>query len=242
MPRTPPSGHDESGVKVVYLAEVVFWDGSSEVVVRVASAKQDVVIDADGDGSDETYDGVGDFLSWGPHVENTDRRGQGVALELSGVDPSIIATLLQNDFRGRRVRIWRVRGDPDTGTWTESWLVHRGLQLEDYRISEQVPDDDDEPITAKIRTRSVARTVGLQGTNAVKANQRSHHAMLERKGVANPSDTGLLYVPQLPGRVFWGSEAPDPALTGGGSGGSAGTRGGGGGGEGSRPGDTRFQP
>lgn len=241
MTRTPPSGHDESGVTVVYLLEAVFWDGSSEVFVRLASGKDAITHDANGDGADETYDAAGDFLSWGPQIESTDKRGQGTQVEFSGVDLSIMATLMQNDFRGRRLSIWRARLNRSTGAVDDVFLLHRGKQLEDYVIEEEVPEGEDEEVTAKIRTRSVSPMVALQGTNAVKANQRSHHAMLVRGGISNPTDTGLLYVPQLPGRVFWGSEAPDSALDGSGGGGSAGTKGGGGGTEGGRGGPTRIR-
>jgi hypothetical protein len=242
MTRTAPSGTSKSPVTVCYLMELVFLDGAAEVIVRLTTAAEPVTTDADGDGSAETYDAAGQLLEWGGESETSDRRGQGTRIQLGGVDQSIIADLMAYEFRGQRVRIWRAEGDPSTGTWS-TWLVHRGLQLDDYEIREDVPDDPNNPTTAVIETRSVSRMAALQATNAVKTNERSHNAMLSRAGVAT-GDTGMFYTKQLPGRVFWGSEAPDPALSGENAGGSAGTSGGSGGGGGTsgggRSGRTRL--
>ena len=224
MSRTPPSGTGSGPTTVCYLFEVTFNDGVADVLVRLTTAAEPVTADADGDGSAETYEAAGQLLEWGGESETSDRRGQGTTLRLGGVDQSIMATLLSNNFRGRSVRIWRAEGDPSTGTWS-TWLVHRGLQLEDYEVREQVPDDPKQPVTAVIETRSTSRLVHLQDTNAVKTNRRSHEAMLRRAGLAG-DDTGMFYTQQLPGRIFWGSDAPDPALTGENAGASAGTGGG----------------
>lgn len=237
MPRSPaPSGTDRDTETVVYLFEVVFHDGTSEVFVRLTTASQPVTVDADGDGSAETYDAAGKMLEWGGEKETEDERGQGTPLRMNGVDRSIISTLLQNDFRGRRVRVWRARWNTSTSSW-DTDLVHRGLQLDDYEIREDVPEQENQPITARVETRSTSRMAALQATNAVEANRRSHEAMLSRAGVSG-DDTGLFYTKQLPGRIFWGSEQPDEATSGRNAGASAGTMGGGGsGGEGHTPGE-----
>lgn len=229
MSRTPPAGYNVSGTSVIFLLEAIFWDGASDVYVRLCSATQDIDYDANGDSVVETYTGAGDFLSWGPAQETTDRRGQGVELVFSGVSTTVMATLLGNYFKGRAVRIWRATGDPAAGTIDEAWLVHRGLQLSDYEIQQNVPEDPSQPITCTISTRSTSRMAMLQRVNTVKTNMRSHNSMLDRAGLAT-GDTGLFYTKQLPGRVFWGTEAPDGALSGQNAGGSGGTGGGGGGG------------
>lgn len=237
MTRSPaPGDTGREATTVVYLFEVVFHDGSSEQVVRLTSASQPVTTDADGDGSAETYEAAGKLLEWGGERETSDERGQGTPIRMSGVEQSIVSTLLQNDFRGRRVRVWRATGDPSAGTWSTT-LVHRGLQLDDYEVREEHPEDANDPVTSRVETRSTSRLAALEATNAVETNRRSHEAMLSRAGVSG-DDTGLFYTRQLPGRVFWGSEQPDEATSGRNAGASAGTRGGsGGGGSGHTPGE-----
>lgn len=226
MTRTPPSGTGAASTTVAYLFEVVFYDSAAdaEEIVRVTNFNHPIDVDADGDGTVETYEAAGDLLRWGGESETSDERGQGTALEFSGVDRAILDKLMTRDFRGRRVRVWRAEGDRSTGAWS-TWLVHRGLQLDDYKIRERVPEEDQGEVTAKISTRSTSRMFALQATNAVRANVRSHHAMLVRAGVSSPSDTGQQYVKQLPGRHFWGSEEPDRAADGSGDGATAGTGG-----------------
>lgn len=228
MTRTPPSGTGEHAT-LTFLVELLYYDGANDVYVRLTTASQPITYDADGDGTAETYEAAGQLLEWGGERETTDQRGQGTRLKMSGVDQSIISTLMHNDFRGRRCRIWRASLDPSSGNVTEAYLVHRGLQLEDYEIREHVPEDAQDPVTAEITTRSTSRMVALEATNAVKANKRSHNAMLARAGLAT-GDTGLFYTTQLPGRIFWGTDQPDEALSGANAGASAGTAGGSGGG------------
>lgn len=232
MTRTQPQASGKAPDKaIVYLFEIVFHDGTSEVFTRVCSASRPITHDADGDGTAETYDAAGKLLEWSGERETEESRGQGVRMRLGGVDQSVMSTLLQNDFRGRRVRIWRAVLDKPTGTVDEAMLVHRGLQLEPYEIREKVPEGQDE-VSAEIETRSVSRVNALQRTNAVRTNRRSHEAMLNRAGITE-ADTGLSYVKQIAGkRIFWGSEAPDPAASGDGGGG-----GGGGGGSGGAGGE-----
>ena len=227
MTRTAPQATGQApGKTIVYLFEIVFHDGSSEQIVRVCSASRPVTHDADGDGSAETYDAAGKLLKWSGERETEEARGQGVRIRLAGVDRSIMSTLLQNDFRGRRVRVWRAVLDQASGSVDEAYLVHRGLQLEDYEIREQVPEDSQDSVTAEIETRSVSRVSALQRSNAVRMNRRSHEAMLARAGVSG-DDTGLFYVKQIAGkRIFWGSEQPDGATSGPEAGGSSGGGGG----------------
>lgn len=222
MARTAPSGASDERTTAVWLVEVVFWDGSSEVVLRMTTANEDITVDADGDSTPETYTGAGDFLEWDSVTEDSDRRAQGVRFKLSGVDTTVMSTHLNNDFRGRRLRLWRAKLDPSTGQVDETYLYHRGVQLADYEIAEHVPEEG--PATAVISTRSVSSLSEIQTTNAVRTNERSHNAMLARAGVTT-GDTFFQHTPNLPGRIFWGTEAPDPALTGENDGGSAGTGG-----------------
>lgn len=219
MTRTVSGGEaTESGVEGVWLLEVVFWDGSSEVVLRFTTADDHLTVDADGDSTAETYTGAGDFLDWSSVRETGESRAQGTRVTMSGIDTTVMSPLLNNDFRGRRLRLWRAR--VEDGAVTDTRLVHRGVQLEDYEIEEKRPEDGTPTVT--ISTRSVSRLAAMQTTNEVRTNERSHNAMLARAGVTT-GDTFFQHVPALPSRIFWGTEAPDPALTGENDGGSAGT-------------------
>lgn len=75
-----------------------------------------------------TFTGDGAVLGIGPIGESADSAGQGVRLSLSGVKTTtVLQGLLANDFRGRRIRIWRawltdagnhVRRSEDLSLWT----------------------------------------------------------------------------------------------------------------------------
>lgn len=228
MTRTVSGGEgQESGVEAVWLLEVVFWDGTDEVILRMTTAPDDHTVDADGDGSPETYDGAGDFLDWGGVKETGENRAQGVRFTLSGVDTTVMSTLMGNQFRGRRLRLWRAR--VEDGDVTDTRLVHRGVQLEDYQFKETRPEDGSAP-TATISVRSVSRLAAMQSTNAVRATVASHNAMLARAGETT-GDSFFRYLPNL-GRFFWGSEAPASATDGSSGGSSTGS-----GGQGPTPGD-----
>lgn len=236
MTRTLSGGEtSESGVEVVWLMESVFWDGTSEVILRFTTAADDLTVDADGDGTAETYTGgVGDFLSWGGATETQDQRAQGTEVKFSGVSTDVMSTLLNNDFRGRRMRIWR--GQVSGGDVVDTRLAWRGKQLEDYTIEEQRPDDEEKPITVEITTRVVSPVAALQSTNAVYTTTQSHDAMLARAGLS-VGDTAYRYLPGLD-RFFWGSEAPASATDGTNDGSTAGS----GGSSGEQPTGPLFEP
>lgn len=239
MTRTLSGGEtSESGVEAVWLLEVVFWDGTSEVILRLTTAGDDVTVDADGDGTPETYTGAGDFIEWGAVGESGDSRAQGTRVKMSGVDTAVLSPLFNNQFRGRRLRLWRAR--IEAGDVTDTRLAHRGVQLEDYEIKENRPEDGSSP-TATISTRSVSRMAAMQSANAVRATVASHNAMLARAGEST-GDTFFKYLPNL-GRFFWGSEAPASATDGSNDGSSAGSgAGAGGSGEGADPSGPIFKP
>lgn len=218
-----------------HLLEVTFWDGSAEKYVRVTDAgwDLDVTHDFDGDGSDETLTFVagGDLVELGSVDERADS-SSGVRIGMSGLDSSIISTLLQNHFRGQFVRLWKAKLDAATGDPTDVVLLHRGMQMSDYQWREMAdsenPEDSGDGV---LSTKSASRLEALQATNAVRTQEPSHNAALDRAGLST-GNTHYQMVPKLPGRIFWGTDEPDPATTGENDGGSAGTGGGGGGGGG----------
>lgn len=237
MTRTLSGGEtSESGIQAVWLMELVFWDTStsSEVIHRLTTAPEDIDADPDGGGT-ETYTGAGDFIKWGGAQETSDQRAQGTRIQLSGVDTVIMSALLNNRFHGRRIRIWRAR--IEDGAVTDTRLAHRGVQLEDYEIEGQRPEEEGEPATAAISTRSVSRLAALQRANPVRATRSSHDAMLARAGLS-VGDTAFKYLPNL-GRFFWGSEAPASATDGSSDGSSAGS---GAGSTGDQPSGPVFKP
>lgn len=241
MTRTLSGGQTErEGVEGVWLLEVVFWDGSSEVIHRLCTAADDLSADPDGTGA-VTFTGAGDFLSWGGASETQETRAQGTRVKLSGVDTTIMSALLGNQFRGRRMRIWRAR--VEDGAVTDTHLVHRGVQLEAYKVEEKRPESEGQAPTAEITTRSVSRLTTLQRRNAVRTNVASHNAMLARAGEST-GDSAFRYLPELE-RFFWGSEVPAAATDGTNSDSTAGSSGSGPGNDdrGGRPGpEVPFRP
>jgi len=68
--------------------------------VRVTTAAQDISWDG------YTWEGIGGVLSITPPVESTDIREAGLDVSLSGVDQSVLAVILQQQYIGRPVDIY----------------------------------------------------------------------------------------------------------------------------------------
>lgn len=200
----------------VHLLELVYFDDgtSSESEVHFTTASQDIT--ATIDGGDITFSGVGGFLEWSGVSEDTDDSAQGVDLKLDGVDQTVISAILNNQFRGRPVRIWRAWLEPSGGNIVDSpLLIFRGKQLGSYDVTENWGDDGSEG-TVTIETRVMSRMAELQQTTPVKTNLDSHDRMLARAGLST-GDTFFQNIPAINGkRIFWGTEGPDDAMDSGG--------------------------
>lgn len=87
--------------------------------IRVHSGVGDLVYNGN------TFLGAGEFGRISDLQESTETDAQGMVMELSGVNPALVSSSLNDEFQGRKARIWiavldadhQVVGDP-IGPWT----------------------------------------------------------------------------------------------------------------------------
>jgi len=196
---------------VVHLIALTYYDDGTqnESVTRLTTAPVD--IDADVGNGVVTFSGAGGFLSWGSITESEDRSAQGMTLKLSGVDQSIVSIILNNQFRGRSVKLWRQYFDGDTGQAVGNPIkLFDGRQMGDYEVEENWGDTGSLG-TVTITTRVKSILADLQQLNAVRTNPRSYNNALARVGLTT-DNTFFNKVKSFAGkRIFWGTDAPDEA-------------------------------
>lgn len=158
----------------------------------------------------DTYTAVGGSLAWGEVVEMADRRSEGVKLVLSGVDGSIVSTLLSNNFRGRNARVYIAHLDPDDGSLVaDPLLVFQGHQSGSYNVREQRDPKMEKPGTVTVETRVVSRMGALDRVNETRTNPTSHRALLKRGGFTGTDldDAFFLRTASIVGAtVMWGGQ------------------------------------
>lgn len=145
------------------------------------------------------WQAVGGSLVFGGIEESGDGQAQGVDLTLSGVDQTVLAALMTNNYRGRPVRIWRVWYDPVFGTVIgEPLLLLEGRQLSHYELQEERARAGG---TVKIKTRVVG-LMGLERIRGIWSNIVSHQHIFS-------GDTFFQYTPTLANvKVYWGTSTP----------------------------------
>ena len=204
MARSVSTGASDSHSTVVDLVKIYYWDGDSEEVVNLTNASQNISADV-GDGV-QSFIGSGLALSVAAVTESTDFAGMGVDVALDGVDQSIIAIILQNQMRGRPLKIWKAWLNESTGALIGSPLqVFDGLQNEPHSI--QSSQSGSEPGTVTVSTRAVTKLTRVTSKRNILSNEKSHNAMIERDG-GTTGDTFFQNVPNLNDRVIqWGRTA-----------------------------------
>ncbi len=161
------------------------------------------------DWAGETWVSVGGGLTVGAIEESGDLRGEGLDLVLSGVDQSIAAILLSQEYRGRTVFVGQAILDQTTGAVTSVITWFDGLQLDNYEISENV--ERGKPATSTVRTRMRHR-LGEDEFRGIRANVHSHQQYY-------PDDTFFQHVASLTNeKIYWGTAAPSQINSGSGGG------------------------
>lgn len=180
--------------ELVYLFEIETSGG----VLHLCTAPVDVAWNG------ETWEGIGGTLVFDSIDETPDPAGQGVGLTLSGVDQTVIASVLTNQVRGYPVAIWWAHLD-DGDIVPDPLEIFRGLQLADYQISEK---RSQQPGTVTVKTRVKSRLARLRNAQVVHTNESSHNDMLARAGLPT-GDTFFRNVAGLVGRdIYWGTNRP----------------------------------
>lgn len=202
---TEQSGHD-----IVHFIELQFSGGT----VRATTAPMDLVWNT------FTWEALGGLLDVDGFAESFDMGGIGARLRLSGVDQSILAILLSQNFRGRRARVWYAKLTPADGTVTGTpLLMFDGLMNEGWSVRESRGDFGGG--TVDLSTKLLARINDLIRVRGIRCNLHSHQQQ-PISGVS--SDTFFQNTAQIPGRkIYWGQKTPYLAPAGSGTPGSPGT-------------------
>lgn len=145
----------------VHLLEFTFSGGA----VRLNTGAQDL------DWNGFTWEAVGGLLQFGGVQETSDMSSQGVDVQLSGVDQTVLSVLMTNAFRGRQAKIYRAHLDRATGLVVDSpLLLFQGLQLSPYTVEE---DQASTGSTVQISTRLVG-FFGVDRVRGIVSNLASH--------------------------------------------------------------------
>jgi len=146
----------------------------------------------------QTWDAVGGNLSLGM-VEQTEDSRSGPEITLSGVDQSITAILLAQQYRGRVAEIRQAILNQTTGVVTDTILLFEGRQLDNYEIEERV--ERGKPLTCTIRTRVLSR-LAVAEYRGIRTNLHGHQRYFT-------ADTFFKHVASFTTRkIYWGTTAP----------------------------------
>lgn len=182
--------------EMVHLLEFDFSSG----IVRLNTGAQDVSWNG------QTWEAVGGLLEMGGVEETNDARGQGVDVRLSGVEQSILAVLLNNNYRGRPVKIYRGHLNNVTGQFIgDPLLLFQGLQLNPYTVEEE---RDRGSGTVRISTR-ISGYFGVERVRGIQTNMMSHQHHFA-------GDTFFQHTTSLANtKIYWGTTSPSSVSRGG---------------------------
>ena len=173
----------------VHLIELDFASGP----IRLSTGAQDL------DWGGFTWEAVGGALEFGGIEETADSKGQGVDINISGVDQSILAVLLGSQYRGRTAKVYRAHLDPTAGKVLDSpLLLFQGLQLSPYQVEEEQQRTGG---TVKISTR-LSGYFGVERVRGIQTNVVSH-------GHEFSGETFFQHVASIANsKVYWGTALP----------------------------------
>lgn len=182
---------------LVALIELQFGGGTTRITTAVQTLGW----------NSQTWTAVGGALAFPSGIpESSDPAAAGLPVELSGVDQSILALLLQEEAIGRTVKVWYAHLNATSGAVVGTpLLIFQGTMDEDWAIEESRPDPPAAG-TVTISTRFTSRLATLDRQNAVRCNVESHNAMLVRSGdYSGTDDTFFQQTALVAGTpVYWG--------------------------------------
>ncbi len=199
---------DDRGVSV-YLLRISYWDGAAPQEIRFTDAPVSLSVDVGAPGGAETWVGTGILVGVSNVTEGTDLDATAVNITFDGVDTSIIAIILGNQFRSQPIEIWKVWYDPDDATIAGTPLLYfRGYQNDPYSVGES---STDLPDAVQVGTRCISLITRTNAENTVLSNPQSHLNMLERGGLADATANFWTWVPAIVDlAIYWGENPPSP--------------------------------
>lgn len=175
---------------LVHFISLAFSGGK----VYLTTGPHDIVWDS------QTWQGVGGALFFEAITESGDEKASGVPLHLSGCDQAILAVILGQSYRGRKVEIYLAHIDTDGAIVADPELIFDGYMNAGFRIVES--RDDRGAGTVDISSRIVGRLAELALVRTILMNLGSHQ-------VHQSTDTFFQHVAQLPNRpIYWGTKGP----------------------------------
>jgi len=188
----------------IYLIRIGYWDGANVQEVLLTSAPIDLSVDVGGGA--ETWIGTGLLMNVSDITDSADMDASGVNIVFDGVNQTIIAILMGNQFRGQPIEIYKAWFDASDGAVLGSpALLFDGFQLDPYTISET---STDEPDAVSVTTRATNRLTSLRNENVVLTNPTSHLNYLVRGGLSDTTANFWILVPEIDGlQQFWGESS-----------------------------------
>jgi len=150
--------------------------------------------------SGNTYVALGGHLSYEAVQESADLDGAGVQVTLDGVDQTIIALVLGQEYIGRTARIHQVHFGADGAIVADPVLLFQGLLNADWQIDE---DPDPNQATCTVRTTMISELSKFRERRGLQSDTES--AQRHYSG-----DTFWRHQPPVARNfVYWGMEPPD---------------------------------
>jgi len=177
--------------ETTWLIELNFSGG----VTRLCTAATDV------DALGFTWEAVGGFISaTSPVKESGDTKGEGVGLELSGVDQAISSKILSEFVIGRVAKIYLAHFDSAGAVVATPQLMFEGLMSDGFSINPSRTPEGESAGTVKIETRLISELARRLIRGGIQTNATSHGAVFS-------GDLGMEYVAGIVGKTFtWGKE------------------------------------
>jgi hypothetical protein len=187
-----------------------YWDGAVQQEVRLTDAPVDLSVDVGG--GTETWAGTGLLMHVSRVIEGDDMDATGVDITFDGVDQTVIAILMSNQFRGQPIEVYKVWYNEATGAVIGTPLtLFIGYQNDPYTIGETSTDNPD---AVSVTTRGINRLTKVTAENVTLSNPYSHLGYLNRGGVADTTASFWIMVPEIMGLdINWGGPTPDGQKT-----------------------------
>ncbi|MAU40967.1 MAG: hypothetical protein CMF31_05025 [Kordiimonas sp.] len=174
------AGMAENEVCPVYFCKMEFDSGARNVWSGVGTVSW----------NGDTWAGIGELGGIGAIEENSDNREDKVTLSLSGVDPDVLASVLDDPIQGRTITIWIGLLDNTYQLIADPIILFGG-------VMDMLEIQDGKTGTISLHCESWARTDGR--------NIERRFTPDDQK-LEYPDDLGLDYVPQMPDvDLLWGS-------------------------------------
>jgi hypothetical protein len=140
----------------------------------------------------DTYLGLGTMGTISTVSETTDVKANGLVFQLCGIDPTLISTVLSDNYHGRACKLWLGALSPSETIVADPYLIFSG-RMDGLEI-------DDGVSTSTIRVSAESVLVDL-------LRNRERRYTNEDQHIDFPSDEGMAFMPTAQSTPFqWGGQ------------------------------------